>query len=61
MNYQTQKENAVIALELYREYQKHIEDHIKKWYKIEQLNDFERFCEARIAQMEARMQWYMPL
>ena len=61
MNYKTKQDNAKIALELYREYEEMIQNHIKQWYSREQLNSFDRFCENRISQMDAYMDWYTPL
>lgn len=61
MNYKEKQEKAQIALELYREYQEMISTHISQWYKEEELNKFDRFCDNRISQMDAYMAWYRPL
>ena len=61
MNYQTQQENAKIALELYKEYKDKIRTYIDAWYKQEDIKPFDQFCEARISQMDAYKNWYRPL
>lgn len=58
MDYKTKQDNAKIALELHKEYEEMIENHVKQWYKKEELRDFKWFLEARISQIDAYLDGY---